>query len=101
MRRALRRTLPLALLLMLVGPLIGPYWSGVALLTWAAVGTGLQASLNLKRDLQDRKERIRRAIEAQDMERAIGSAELVRPGLLPFPHGAAPDPAQSKDQTDH
>jgi hypothetical protein len=95
------RALPLALLLLLIGPFIGPYWSGVALLTWAAVGTGLRACLNLKQDLQDRRSRIRRAIEAQDLERAIGAAELVRPGLLPFPRGAARDPAQPKDETDH
>lgn len=95
----MRRALPLALLLLLIGPFLGPYWSGVALLTWIAVGTGLRAGISLKRDLQNRRSRIRRAIEAQDEERAIGAAELVRPGLLPFPRGAVRDPARGEDQS--
>ncbi|MCA9774486.1 MAG: hypothetical protein KC466_18855 [Myxococcales bacterium] len=81
------RALPLAALLVLLDPVLGPYWSTLALLTWAAVRTGLRAVLNLRGDLREGRirARLRREIEKADEERAIGSVEMVRPGLLPYP----------------
>lgn len=77
----MRRALPLALLLLLLEPVVGPWWALVALLTWAAVGTGLRAGLGLRRAFWERRvrARLRRDIAAADAERAIGAAHLVRP----------------------
>lgn len=80
------RALPLALLLLLLEPVVGAWWSLVAVLTWGAVRTGLRAGLNLKRELWERRVRyrLRREIAKADEERAIGAAEMVRLTAIPY-----------------
>lgn len=80
------RALPLAALLVLLDPVVGPYWSTLALLTWAAVRTGLRAGLNLRGELWERRvrARMRREIAKADEERAIGAAEMVRLTTIPY-----------------
>ena len=80
------RALPLAALLLLLEPVVGPWWSAVALMTWGAVRTGLRAGLNIRRELWERRvrARLRREIAAADEERAIGAAEMVRLTEIPY-----------------
>lgn len=87
MMRPLIRSLPLALILVFLEPVVGPFWALIGLLTWGAIGTGLRAGLNLRGDIRERRirARLRQEIAAADEERAIGSVEMVRPGLLPYP----------------
>jgi len=68
----MRRALPLAALLILLEPVVGPWWALVALLTWGAVGTGLRACLGLRRAFWERRvrARLRRDIAAGGAERA-------------------------------
>jgi len=70
------RALPLAAILILLEPVVGPWWSIVALMTWGAVRTGLRAGLNLRGELWERRVRAR-------LRREIGAAEMVR--LTPIP----------------
>lgn len=82
----MRRAVLIALLLLIGEPILGPWWTGVGLLTWASVRAGLRASLNLQRDLWRRRvrARLRREVLAADAERAAGAADLVAPRSLPF-----------------
>jgi hypothetical protein len=80
------RALPLAALLLLLEPVVGAWWALVALLTWAAVRTGLSAGLNLRREVWERRARtrLRRETAVADEERASGAAEMARPRPLPY-----------------
>lgn len=94
MMRPLILPLLIALLLLLLEPVVGPLWALVGLLTWGAVGTGLRAGVSLHGQIRDDRlrSRLRREIAAADEERAIGAAELVRPGPPPLRRGSGPAP---------
>lgn len=85
----------IALLLLLMEPLLGAWWVLVAVLTWASVRTGLRAGIRLVRDGRDRalRARLREEILAQDAQRAIGAAELIRPGVRSLGKGQNSGPA--------
>jgi hypothetical protein len=90
MMRPLILPLLIALLMLLLEPVVGPLWALVGLLTWGAVRTGLRAGVSLHGQIRD--DRLRREIAAADEERAIGAAELVRPGAPPLRRGSGPAP---------